>query len=684
MDPDELVSRFLSGLRKEYRLLSNQHTKHWSAFLAIGLAVGAVASVFWITNQSGKLQGIKAASICGDKYTYEITSPNSIYEPRTRKPTSYIIPGGSIQLGLKNLTTGVVEYGGSYNFVSSKPDKVAIKANIATDVVKKYDDYDMFIDVSVPDLLACKNVIQPMRVMIGNPFLGKNIAFIYPKSLVPAKIFPSGAATISVDQMMTSFDFVRITDLAYALEKKLFGIVPFVNDVVLFGLMPPWCGGGGQPTGIGLACLIQPNGEPQWGVVYHEMGHDFTGHFLLEFIDGVGSQYPSRRNIFVNWADCCNYTIQEGIATLAWLYSGYNLTTNAGAYGISGSILTSIKNKFSTDVSGYTNDLKAYEVAGNKFSSINANVLDGMFIYLAQTYGWEIYPKAFKIYLDPLPSFVTGPLSATQGHTYFIAGLSAASGYDLRYKFKKWGFPVDDNYYNAIYPALEAKVYSGITLPTPPGNLVADDVLLGNLVNLAWNPSMDNKGVTGYRLERCGGSSTCTDFAEIASLSGSATFYSDSSVVVKRTYRYRVRAINAAGNLSAYSNIVNATPTGTATTKPNDAMLVSHTVPDTIAAGATATVSITVKNTGTATWTAGTNYRVGSQNSPATRWGTATRIYLADQDSIAPGQTKTFIFNIKAPVTPDSYAFKWRMVQEKIEWFGSFAPDKTITVTGGG
>lgn len=408
----------------------------------------------------------KSPGFCNDGNTYEITSPNSIYESRTRKPTSYITPGGSIQLGIKNKDTGKTLYDTGYEFQSSKPDKVSINGNIATDMVKDYDDYDMFIDITMPS--SCSNVLQPMRVIVGDPFLGTNIAFIYPKSIVPSEVAASGSvhlspnqpwATISVDKMMKTFDFVRITDLAYSLEKQLFGIAPFANDVILFGLMPPWCGGAGQPTGLGAVCLIQPTNEPHWGVVYHEMGHDFTGHFLLEFGDGVGVLYPSNRNIFVNWGGSHGLTFEEGIATLAQMYSIRHLVDDSQLYGISGSILESLKKQLVSN-NGYLDDLATYESKGNNFATINANILDGMFINLANDktvnpYGWGLYPKAFKIYLGSLPSFITGPLTEIQGHTYFIAGLSAAAGVDLRPKFKAWNFPIDDAYYAEIFPKIK-------------------------------------------------------------------------------------------------------------------------------------------------------------------------------------------------------------------------------------
>ena len=93
------------------------------------------------------------------------------------------------------------------------------------------------------------------------------------------------------------------------------------------------------------------------------------------------------------------------------------------------------------------------------------------------------------------------------------------------------------------------------TPPSTPGSLTATAVS-SSQVNLSWNASTDNVGVTGYRVERCTGAS-CLTFAQIATPSG--TTYSDTGLTASTAYRYRVRASDAAGNLSSYSSIASAT-----------------------------------------------------------------------------------------------------------------------------
>ena len=79
-------------------------------------------------------------------------------------------------------------------------------------------------------------------------------------------------------------------------------------------------------------------------------------------------------------------------------------------------------------------------------------------------------------------------------------------------------------------------------------------------MNLAWTAATDDVGVAGYRVERCQGTG-CTGFGEIASPTG--TTYGDTAVAASTTYRYRVRAVDAAGNVSPYSNAAEATTLAT-------------------------------------------------------------------------------------------------------------------------
>lgn len=95
------------------------------------------------------------------------------------------------------------------------------------------------------------------------------------------------------------------------------------------------------------------------------------------------------------------------------------------------------------------------------------------------------------------------------------------------------------------------------TPPTTPGGLAAT-ATSSSAISLSWNASSDSggSGLSGYRIERCTGSS-CSSYSQIGT--SSSTSYSDSGLSAATTYRYRVRAVDGAGNTSGYSAIASAT-----------------------------------------------------------------------------------------------------------------------------
>ena len=64
-------------------------------------------------------------------------------------------------------------------------------------------------------------------------------------------------------------------------------------------------------------------------------------------------------------------------------------------------------------------------------------------------------------------------------------------------------------------------------------------------INLSWTASTDNVGVTGYQVHRCQGA-TCTNYAQVGTATGT-NYRRDGSLAAATTYRYEVRATDAAG-----------------------------------------------------------------------------------------------------------------------------------------
>jgi fibronectin type 3 domain-containing protein len=132
--------------------------------------------------------------------------------------------------------------------------------------------------------------------------------------------------------------------------------------------------------------------------------------------------------------------------------------------------------------------------------------------------------------------------------------------------------------------AFRTPTVADTTPPTAPSNLTA--TATSSQIALSWTASTDNVGVAGYRVERCQGTG-CTTFTQIAS--PTATSYTDTGLTLG-SYSYRVLAVDAAGNKSAYSNVATAS--------------ITDTTPPTAPTGLSATASGNAISLG---WTASTD-----------------------------------------------------------------------------
>lgn len=125
---------------------------------------------------------------------------------------------------------------------------------------------------------------------------------------------------------------------------------------------------------------------------------------------------------------------------------------------------------------------------------------------------------------------------------------------------------------------------------------------------------------------------------------------------------------------------VNTAPTPTPPTPTpspvNNAAFVSYGGPTSVAANQVFSVPITMRNTGTTTWTIGANYKLGALNA---FWGIgrATWSFVNGAPStgpVPPNSTATFVFNATAPGSPGTYAMAWQMLIEGVAWFGETTP----------
>ena len=137
-------------------------------------------------------------------------------------------------------------------------------------------------------------------------------------------------------------------------------------------------------------------------------------------------------------------------------------------------------------------------------------------------------------------------VTTVTGTTYNNTGLLDGTSYSYRVRAK------DAANNLSVYSNIATDATPDITAPTVPASLTAT-VQSESQINLSWTASTDNVGVTGYRIERCQGGG-CSSFSQIATTT--ATTYNNTGLLASTSYSYRVRARDAANNLSGYSNIV--------------------------------------------------------------------------------------------------------------------------------
>jgi hypothetical protein len=163
-----------------------------------------------------------------------------------------------------------------------------------------------------------------------------------------------------------------------------------------------------------------------------------------------------------------------------------------------------------------------------------------------------------------------------------------------------------------------------------------------------------------------------------------------------------VLALSACGDSPANSDATSTAPTGVAseTTSPtdtgettptsddttgptsptdptdgmavDDAFVVTSQLPTALACGEVFAAAVTMRNTGTSTWTHD-DFKLGTVDDSDPLFPNDTRVWLDVGESVAPGGEHTFAFDLTAPATPGVYLTDWRMVHETVQWFGALA-----------
>ncbi len=108
------------------------------------------------------------------------------------------------------------------------------------------------------------------------------------------------------------------------------------------------------------------------------------------------------------------------------------------------------------------------------------------------------------------------------------------------------------------------------------------------------------------------------------------------------------------------------------------AVFVGQSVPNPMVPGSTQTVSVTMRNVGTATWKPAEGYFLGAQNPiNNTRWGT-NRIPLPHD--VAPNGLVTFTFPVRTQPSEGFMNFQWQLAQDGVGWFSQITDNVEVRI----
>ncbi|MEV4569821.1 PHB depolymerase family esterase [Nonomuraea sp. NPDC049419] len=131
-----------------------------------------------------------------------------------------------------------------------------------------------------------------------------------------------------------------------------------------------------------------------------------------------------------------------------------------------------------------------------------------------------------------------------------LTGLSAGTQYQVYVRARDGAGNLSGN--SATVTFTTTSTGGDTTPPTAPSGLAASGTTATG-TTLTWTAATDDTGVTGYRILRATGGT----FTQVGT--SATTSFTDTGLTASTTYRYQVRAYDAAGNVSEVSNTVEIT-----------------------------------------------------------------------------------------------------------------------------
>jgi PKD repeat protein len=277
---------------------------------------------------------------------------------------------------------------------------------------------------------------------------------------------PTGAGGYDFDAAITDYLMPKLYDLGYKWQVYLMSgswwdgpRQALINYTSLdrFDGTFPGCAGNGNPIRMGTnieepwaSCFFTDIGGmkmvPRWGIAFHEMGHNMT------WSSGLFGKFAAAGDGF-------NYS--EGLATAAGMFTCEAILRAGEDVGVTAAIAESFA------ISGLCwqhslagTFLPKYVTAGADYSTMTPDLVDDILWYLVKEFDYGLIYRLFGMFTPrSQPGYPFEIVTTEQQATMFAIGCSVAAGTDLKSRFRnEWGFPIDDQTWDEMYPVIEQMI----------------------------------------------------------------------------------------------------------------------------------------------------------------------------------------------------------------------------------
>jgi hypothetical protein len=266
--------------------------------------------------------------------------------------------------------------------------------------------------------------------------------------------YPTNIAMEDLTLIVNQYQMSTVDEYAYTIQSQLMGLQPFAGAKQIYEIdfgeneTQRVCGISGNPIRLGwnvagnswqncfLVPFIAPR-SPQWNVMFHEMGHNFTWASQA-FGWGLG-----------------RFEYSEGMATAISMATLKTVLADPSLYPISTDTNNSLSGQLTMVTNTMSTNFQSWLDAGADFSGLNPDIVDGIWLKY-QSERPDDFTRSFFRPLQPEYSSWVLPildnLSSTDQHTIFAALISAARGQELSQIFMNtYHFPINSSLFIQAY-----------------------------------------------------------------------------------------------------------------------------------------------------------------------------------------------------------------------------------------